>query len=489
MSKIAPVTAAVRKPTVAIIGAGMSGICMGVKLQRAGIDDFTIFEKGEDLGGTWRDNSYPGLYCDVPSRFYQFAFAMNPDWSHRFSPGAEIWRYFDRVATENGLRRKIRFRTQVVSARHVGGRWRLRTDSGEEHQADFLISATGVLHHPRHPEIEGLERFAGASFHSARWDHSVPLAGKKVGVIGTGSTGVQIVTALAGVASELTLFQRTAQWILPYPNRRFSRLTRALHRRFPALDRLSFRNTQRYFEWFSRALTNPGFQRRYVTFLCRAHLLLLRDRELRRRLTPSYKPMCKRLILSAGFYRAVQKPGVSVVDERIDRIEPEGVRTADGRLHELDVLVFATGFDTHAYVRPMELVGPEGRTLDEAWADGPRSWRTVAMPGFPNFFMLIGPQSPVGNYPLTFIAETQADFAIGWMRRWMAGELEQVAPKAEAAEEFERDRREAFPGTVWVTGCDSWYLGADGVPEIWPWTPDTHRVMLGDQREEEFELV
>jgi cation diffusion facilitator CzcD-associated flavoprotein CzcO len=474
---------------VAIIGAGMSGICMGVKLQRAGIGDFTIFEKERDLGGTWRDNTYPGLVCDVPSRFYQFSFDLNPGWTHRFSPGPEIWRYFDRVADRHDLRRRIRFNTEVLEATHDGAAWHLRTSDGAEHEVDFLISATGVLHHPRRPLIEGLDSFGGAIFHSARWDHQVPLDGRRVGVLGTGSTGVQIVTALAGRAKPLVLFQRTAQWILPYPNRRYTRLTRALHRRFPALDRLSLRLTQRYFEWFSRALTEPGVRRRVVGAACRLNLRTVRDPRLRRRLTPDYQPMCKRLVVSSGFYKAVQRDDVEVVDTAIERVEPGGVRTRDGVLHQLDVLVLATGFDAHAYLRPLALTGPDGRTLDEAWAAGPRSYRTVALPGFPNFFMLIGPQSPVGNYPLTAIAETQADYAISWIRRWAAGEIERVSPRADAAARFEVERREAMPGTVWVTGCQSWYLGADGVPEIWPWVPDRHREMLAEPREDEFELV
>jgi cation diffusion facilitator CzcD-associated flavoprotein CzcO len=474
---------------VAVIGAGMSGLCMGVKLQQAGIEEFTIFEKTPDLGGTWRDNTYPGLVCDVPSRFYQFTFDLNPDWTHRFSPGPEIWRYFARVADRHRLRERIRFETEVVSARHDGSAWQLKTDAGEEQEVDFLISACGVLHHPRHPELEGLDSFAGASFHSARWDHDVQLQGRRVGVIGTGSTGVQIVTALAGIARPLVMFQRTAQWILPYPNSRYSRLTRALHRRFPAIDHLSLRLTQRFFEWFSRALTEPGLRRRVVGAACRAHLRSVRDPELRRKLTPTYQPMCKRLVVSSGFYGAVARDDVEVVETAIERVEPAGVRTRDGALHELDVLVLATGFDSHAYLRPLELTGPDGQTLEEAWAQGPRSYRTVALPGFPNFFMLIGPQSPVGNYPLTAIAETQADYAISWMRRWREGRIERAVPRADAAARFEAERRDAMPGTVWVTGCQSWYLGPDGVPEIWPWVPDRHREMLAEPIEEEFELV
>jgi cation diffusion facilitator CzcD-associated flavoprotein CzcO len=199
--------------------------------------------------------------------------------------------------------------------------------------------------------------------------------------------------------------------------------------------------------------------------------------------------MCKRLVVSSGFYGAVARDDVEVVETAIERVEPAGVRTRDGALHELDVLVLATGFDSHAYLRPLELTGPDGQTLEEAWAQGPRSYRTVALPGFPNFFMLIGPQSPVGNYPLTAIAETQADYAISWMRRWREGRIERAVPRADAAARFEAERRDAMPGTVWVTGCQSWYLGPDGVPEIWPWVPDRHREMLAEPIEEEFELV
>src|SRR5919109_826269 len=321
-----------RTPSVAIVGAGMSGLCMGIKLKQAGIDSFEIYEKAEAVGGTWRDNTYPGLSCDVPSRFYQYSFELNPDWSHAFSPGPEIWRYFERVADKYGLRSHIRFGKEVVSGHFEDGRCRIRTSDGEKAMADFLVSACGVLHHPRVPAIPGLERFSGAAFHSARWDHDVELRGRRIAVVGTGSTGVQIVTDLSEVAGRLLHFQRTPQWILPAPNRRYTRLERALHRR----------------------------------------------------LTPDYRPMCKRLVVSSGFYRAMQRPTVELVREGIDRIEPGGIVTADGRLHEVDVIVFATGFDTHAYVRPMELLGQGGITLDEAWRDGPRAHRTVAIAGFPN---------------------------------------------------------------------------------------------------------
>ncbi|MGI5168527.1 flavin-containing monooxygenase [Spirillospora sp. CA-253888] len=465
-------------PRVIIVGAGMSGLCMAVKLRRAGLRDFTVYEKAAAAGGTWRDNTYPGLTCDVPSRFYQYSFAPNPGWSHRYSPGGEIRDYLDRIADRYGVRRHIVFGTEVVAAEHTGERWRVTTTAGTD-EADVLVAATGVLHHPRVPDVPGLGSFAGPAFHSARWDHDVPLAGRRVAVVGTGSTGVQITTALAGTAGRLLLFQRTAQWVFPAGNRRYGPLVRRLHRRFPVLDRLAYRWQEFLISAvLAQALVRPGWQRRLIAALCRRNLASVADPELRRRLTPPDQPMCKRLIASAGFYRAVQRPDVEVVADAIDHVEPRGIVTADGRLHEIDVLVLATGFDAHAYVRPMKLTAPDGRTLDELWRDGPHAYRTVALPGFPDFFMLMGPHSPIGNYSLIAIAEAQADYILGWVRRRRAGLPPGTAPTHEATDRYNAALRRALPRTVWTTGCASWYLGRDGLPELWPWTPRAHARML-----------
>ncbi len=475
-----------RTPVVAIIGAGMSGLCMAAKLKHAGIHTFTIYEKADKLGGTWRDNTYPGLACDVPSRFYQFTFAPNPDWTHLFSPGEEIWNYFDDVADRLGLRDHIRFNTRVVGARFADSQWHITTDDGTETVADFLVSASGILHHPRYPNIDGLDAFEGAVFHSARWDHDVPLEGKRVAVIGTGSTGAQIVCGLSGVTSRTLLFQRTAQWIAPLPNPAYSRLTRSAHRKVPALEQFTYRTARIVFEFAAGALTQPGLRRRLVDKLCRANLRTVRDPELRRKLTPDYEPMCKRLVISSRFYRVIQRPDVDLVTEGIDHIEERGIVTRDGALHEVDVIALATGFDAHAYMRPLNLVGEAGLTIDEAWADGPSAYQTVAVPGFPNFFMIMGPHSPVGNYALTAIAENQVKHIMGWIDSWRAGELANVQPTAEATARFNQSMRAAMPGTVWVTGCQSWYLGKDGLPEVWPWTPDRHRTMLATVEMDDF---
>lgn len=477
-----------RRPRIAVIGAGMSGICMAATLLRNGFDDFTIYEKAEHGGGTWRDNTYPGLTCDVPSRFYQFTFAPNPAWSRFFSPGAEIHDYFERVARDYGLPARTRYRTEVVAAEFLDGRWLLTTADGRTATFDFVVTATGLLHHPRLPHIAGMETFAGASFHSARWEHGVELSDKRVGVIGTGSTGVQIVSALAGNTRRVDMFQRTPQWVLPIPNFRYSRLSTALYRGIPALNTLSYRAVRGVFEWFAIALIEPGARREFIETLCRTSLLRLRDSTQRARLTPDDDPMCKRLIISSQFYPAVARGDVHIIDTAIDHIEPPGVVTTDGELHELDVLVYATGFDAHAFMRPMKLTGRDGRTLDAAWSDTPKGFQTVAIPGFPNLFTLIGPHSPVGNYALTAIAETQADHILHWIRAWSANEFDTIEPKPEATERFNAAVHAALPGTVWASGCDSWYLAPDGTPELWPWTPDHHRRMLRNPNRSDYLL-
>jgi cation diffusion facilitator CzcD-associated flavoprotein CzcO len=477
-------------PRVAIVGAGMSGLCVAHRLRREGVGDIVLYEKAAEVGGTWRENTYPGLSCDVPSRLYSYSFAPNPDWSRHFAPGGEIQDYLRGLAGAWGLRPLIRFGSEVTEATWDGTRWQLRTRDGRRDSADVLVSATGVLHHPRVPDIPGLETFAGAAFHSARWDHDVALDGRRIAVIGTGSTGVQIVCALAGRAERLLVFQRTPQWILPVRNARYARPTRALYRRVPALARLSHRAYQAVYELIlGNAVVRPGWQRTLVDTLCRLNLRLgVRDPELRRRLTPGYQPMCKRLVMSADFYPAMQKPAVGLVTDAIERVEPRGIVTADGHLHELDVIVLATGFDAHAYLRPMQVTGEGGVTLEQAWSEGPRAYRTVALPGFPNLFTMMGPHSPIGNHSLVAIAETQAAYIAHWVRELRSGRVAAAAPTAEATATFNADMRAAMPRTVWASGCRSWYLGQDGVPELWPWRPSDHRALLREPEYEHFEL-
>jgi cation diffusion facilitator CzcD-associated flavoprotein CzcO len=478
-------------PDVLIIGAGMSGLCMGAKLKAAGIESFAILEKASDLGGTWRENTYPGLSCDVPSRFYSYSFLPNPDWSTSFAGGPEIQRYFKAAADELEVGPHIELETEVAEARWDGGRWEVRTTDGAVRHADVVVTATGVLHHPRYPDIPGMDTFAGAMFHSARWDHSVPLQGRRIAVIGTGSTGVQIVSALAGEAEQLYVVQRSAQWVVPIPNRRYSRTTRALMRRVPALNRAAYHGYRIVLaEVFSRALTKPGFTRRLLAGACRRSLRRgIRDPELRRRMTPDHEPMCRRLIMSPGYYPAMRRDDVELVTERIERFEAEGIRLRDGRLLAVDVIVLATGFDAHAYVRPITVVGEDGLTLEQAWDGGPRAYRTVALPGFPNLFMLMGPHSPIGNFSLIAVAEVQADYVMGWIERMRRGVVHHAAPSASATDAYNAEMRTAMPNTIWTSGCTSWYIGEDGLPELWPWSPGRHRAMLRELHANEWHVA
>lgn len=459
-----------------IIGAGMSGLLMGIRLREDG-RPFRILEKADSVGGTWRENTYPGLTCDVPSFFYSYSFEPNPDWSHRFSPGPEIREYLERVARKYRLHEHIRFGCSVSGARFEEGRWRITTADGEEILADVLVDATGPLHIKNQPDIPGLSDFTGACFHSAAWDHDVPLAGRRIGVIGNGSSGVQMMDPLSQVASHLTLFQRTPQWIFPLGNKRYSESERRWTRRLPLLGSLTRAFYKRIFDLASVGVTEDGFWRRRMQQGCRDYLASVKDPELRARLTPDYEPGCKRLILSSRFYPTLQREHVSLVTEAIDHVEPAGVVTRDGRLHPLDVLVLATGFRPHEWGIP-DVVGAEGLSLKQAWASGPRTYRSIALPGFPNYFLLVGPNSPIGNISVIDVSETQTRYIRDCIRRMEREGGRPLAPRAEAAREFQASLREAMRGTVWVTGCQSWYLDPDGVPTLWPWSAHAfHRLL------------
>ena len=473
---------------VAIVGAGMSGLLMGIRLKKAGIDRFRIFEKATSIGGTWRENRYPGLSCDVPSFFYSYSFEPKLDWTHRFSPGPEIREYCENVADKYDVRRYISFENPVESARYEQGGWSVETGQGDRVRAGVLIAATGPLHHKNYPPIPGLDGFAGAAFHSADWNHDAELAGKRVGVIGNGSTGVQMMTPLSEVASRLTMFQRTPQWIYPVGNVRYTDQQRARKQRLPILAWLTRQFYKQMFELGASAVVKPGRLRRNLGVGCRSHLETIADPELRRKLTPTYEPGCKRLILSRDFYKTMQKENVELVTDGIDRIEAKGVVTVDGSLHELDVLVLATGFRAHQWGVDL-VVGADGLNLKEAWAQGTRTYRSIAIPGFPNFFMMSGPNSPIGNISVIDISETQATYIIRCLRELSREKGKALVPKRAATEAFHERLLEAMKDTVWVTGCNSWYLDEDGVPTLWPWTARRFHTELRAPRFADYDLV
>ncbi len=481
-----------RQPAIAIIGAGMSGIAAVVKLRQAGYTNLTVYEKTDRVGGTWRENTYPGLSCDVPSRWYSFSFALNPDWTHRFSYGPEIQAYMEKVADDFGVTDIVRFETPVTRLEYEGPTWRLTTGSGEEHVYDVVISATGILHHPMLPDIEGLDSFSGARFHSARWDHSVELSGKRVGVIGTGSTAAQIVGAITDDVAEMHVFQRTPQWMAPLPQKKYSKLLKRVMRLFPFLQRLGYR----YYFWsmlrtFGAATVGDKRMQAVLSRACQKNLdQNVADPELRAKLTPDYQAACKRLVFCSDFYPAISQDHAHLVTEPIARVTPAGVETTDGKVHELDVLVLATGFDPSAFILPTRVTGEDGRDLESFWDGAPRAHRAVALPGFPNFWMLEGPTGPVGNLSLITVTEHQLDYVISMLDRMKAEGLAAVAAREEAFAAYNQSMREAIPNTVWVTGgCTSWYIDKTGLPNLYPWAPRTYLESMKAPDFSEFRLM
>lgn len=453
---------------VAVVGAGVSGIGMAIKLAEAGLP-YTLFEKASAPGGTWRDNRYPGLTCDVPALVYTYSFDRQAHWPRLLANGREIQRYHQEVFDRRGLAAQTRFDSEVVDARWIGDHWKLTTASGEAFDFEVVVFACGFLHHPRVPAIAGLDDFAGACFHSARWDDAVSVEGRRVGVVGTGSSGVQIATALAGTAAHLSVFQRTAQWVFPIPNFRMPRWVGAALQRRPE-------QLQRIIEWLERfgdrfigtASIRSGLQRRIFGWICRRHLATVRDPVLRRRLTPVDEPLCKRPVVSTRFYRAMQRDDVELVGSEIERVVPEGVVTRDGRTHALDVLVLATGFDAHAFMRPTRVLGEDGCSIDQVWKEGPWAYNTMTIPGFPNLFLMLGPHSPLLSVSIHSSVERQADYILRALGRLAEPDAVAVVPTEDASERWLSEIREGMAGTVWSSGCRSWYLGRGNVPVLWP---------------------
>ena len=457
-----------------IIGAGMAGILAAIKLRQAGKHNICVYEKADRIGGTWRENTYPGLTCDVPSHSYTYSFEPNPEWSSYLPPGAEVQRYFEQIVSKYRLDEVIQYNEEVSRAEFVDGRWQLTTATGRNDCADFIIAATGVLHHPRTPYINGMENFSGELFHSAQWDHSVPLTGKRIAVVGTGSTGVQIVGALADRGSALCHYQRTPQWIMPVVNAPYTEDDKARFRRDPAALKAVQNDPEldANIERFSQAITEPDSEAMHIIEqIVRDNLeQSISDPTLREKLRPNYRAACKRLIYSENFYRAVQKPNVDVLIEDVTNIEKSGIRSADGQLREFDIIVLATGFQADRFMRPMEIIGVNNATLEQTWAERPSAYMAVSIPDFPNLFMLNGPYGPVGNFSLIEIAEQQWHYIEQLMAVVETGQCRQLSASHLALQEFDEARIAAAKKSIFGSGCQSWYLDAKGIPATWPWS-------------------
>lgn len=462
-----------RNPSVVIIGAGMTGILMTIKLRQAGITDIVVLEKKESVGGTWRENTYPGAACDVPAHMYTYSFEPNPNWSRFFARGPEIKQYFEHVVDKYDVARDIRFNEAVTDAQYTDGKWTVKTSKGQTYIADFMVCATGILHHPQFPNIAGLDDFKGAKFHTAQWDHSVEIsANTRVGIIGTGSTAAQAIPELINTGATVSVFQRTPQWLMHLPDFTFSHTMRKLMTRYPIITKIH-RNTGKLFleHFFTKAVTGQFIQKHLLSFLCKANLRLsIKDKVLREKLRPNYQVGCKRVIINSTFYKGIQKPNAHLITEGIERITETGIITKDGKHHELDVLVLSTGFNAFNFMRPMNLIGRNNVHIDKAWAHKIKAYRSMLLSDYPNFFLMLGPNTPIGNFSVIAMSEVQTDYVIKLIDKWRAHEFDEFEAKPQAIDDFTAYVKEGLKGTSWVGGCQSWYLDADGDPILWPYT-------------------
>jgi cation diffusion facilitator CzcD-associated flavoprotein CzcO len=463
--------------SVAVVGGGFGGIAAATMLRRAGYEDVTVFEKEERIGGVWQKNTYPGAACDIPSHLYEFSFAPN-SWSRRYAQQAEIHAYIEGVARRFGVMEKVRTGTEVESASwdEEAGRWRLETSAGP-HEADFLVAACGQLSVPKVPPLPGLESFAGPAFHTAEWRHDVDLTGKRVAVVGTGCSAIQVVPAIQPQVGRLDVYQRSPGWTFPKGDYEYPPLLRALFKRFPLLHRLDRASIQAFQEFAAAAMTRRRWLLPVLRAIGRRQIRrAIDDPELLRRLTPSDEIGCKRIMLTDEWYPALAQPNVELIDAGVEAITESGIRDAAGVERPADVIVLATGFASHDFVAPMEIAGREGRTLAEQWGAVPRAYLGVTVPGFPNMFLLYGPNTNGGSGSVVNTIECAVGHVLAALRemdRTGAGRIE-VRPEAAAA--FDRELREALAGTVWHSGCTNWYVDEDGNdPSNWPWQWRTYR--------------
>jgi cation diffusion facilitator CzcD-associated flavoprotein CzcO len=455
-----------------VIGAGFAGLCTAIKLDEAGETDFVVVEKGSDVGGTWRDNTYPGAACDVPSHLYSFSFAPNPDWSSSFSPQDEIQDYLRRCATDFGVRPHLRTSTEVRAARwdEDSRRWHVKSNRGT-YDAQFLVSATGALSDPSIPALPGLERFEGTAFHSSRWDHHHDLTGERVAVVGTGASAIQFVPQIQPKVGAVSVFQRTPPWIVPRWDRRFTRAERWMFRHLPASQRLA-----RTGIYWSREAYVFGFAfdprlMKAAEMVARAHLRRqVPDPGLRARLTPDYTIGCKRILISNDYLPALSRPNVDLVTSGIAEVRERSIVTADGVERPVDTLIFGTGFRVTDIPVASRLVGRGGLLLSEHWRDGMHAHRGTTTAGFPNLFLLVGPNTGLGHTSQVVMIESQIAYVVDALRQAGArgAATVEVRPEAEAA--WNAQVQEDMAGTVWTSGnCASWYLDSAGRnTTLWP---------------------
>jgi cation diffusion facilitator CzcD-associated flavoprotein CzcO len=466
-----PADAAPADFRIAIVGSGFSGLGMAIRLKQEGIEDFVVLERADDVGGTWRDNTYPGAACDVPSHLYSFSFAPNPEWTRTFSPQREIWDYLRRCAADFDVLPHIRFRHDVQQAAwdEERQRWLIDTSAGRL-SAQVLVAGPGPLSEPSIPRIPGLERFEGAAFHTAQWDHDVDLRGRRVAVIGTGASTIQVVPEIQPQVEKLHLFQRTAPWIMPHPDRSLTKREKRLYRRFPAAQ-LAMRAA---IYWAREMFVLPFMHKRLAKLpqtMARKHLAQqVRDPELRRKLTPSYTIGCKRILISNDYYPALSQPNVELQTAGIREVRERSIVTADGRETEVDVIVFGTGFRVTDMPAAEYIRGRSGESLAEAWKGSMQAYLGTSIAGFPNLFMLVGPNTGLGHNSMVFMIESQLAYVLDAVRTMGERGIASVDVRPDVQAAYNDELQDGLRETVWATGgCASWYLDDSGRnTTLWP---------------------
>ncbi|MCW2991410.1 MAG: FAD-dependent pyridine nucleotide-disulfide oxidoreductase, partial [Solirubrobacterales bacterium] len=466
---------------LAIVGTGFAGLGMAIRLKARGDHDFVVLERDSDVGGTWRDNTYPGCQCDIPSHLYSFSFAPNPDWSRLFPTQPEIWDYLRGCADRYGVRPHIRFDHAVEQATWDAGHgfWRIATSQGEI-TARVVVSGQGGLSEPQLPNIPGIESFEGAMFHSARWDHDHDLRGERVAVIGTGASSIQFIPKIQPEVGKLTLFQRTPPWIMPHPDRAVKRWEKWLFRHVPITQKLFRAGIYTFFESRVFPFTRKPDLMKAGEKIALRHMrkLIPDDAELRAKLTPGYRMGCKRILMSNTYYGALAQPNADVVTDAIAEIGADFIRTADGTRHEVDTIILGTGF----YVADMPFTewvrGRDGRTMAEVFDGSPQAYLGTTVAGFPNLFLLTGPNTGLGHNSIVYILESQFNYVLDALAQMRSRGIGSLEVKPEAQRRFNEKVQKAMEDTVWTTGgCASWYIDRNGLnTTLWPgWTWDFRR--------------
>jgi cation diffusion facilitator CzcD-associated flavoprotein CzcO len=457
--------------TVAIIGSGFSGIGLAIRLKQDGVDDFVVLERNDGVGGTWWANTYPGCACDVPSHLYSFSFAPNPDWTRTYSRQPEIRDYLRRVVEEHGVTPHIRLGCEVKGARWTEDHWAIETSQGPV-TAKVLVSAAGPLVEPKLPDFPGLERFQGPAFHSARWDHSASLKGKRVAAIGTGASAIQFVPKIAPDVEQLHVFQRTPPWVMPHSARPITRTERRLFRLFPPLQRLVRGGIYTAREALVLGFVKRPRAMRLLERVSRRHMERSLPPELVAKATPNYRLGCKRILPSNDWYPALARDNVELVTDAVTEVRERSIVTADGTEREVDAIVFGTGFHVVDMPVGQMVTGRDGMTLADVWNGSPRAHLGCTVPGFPNFFIMLGPNTGLGHSSMVYMLESQLAFVIGALRELRARNASTVEVRDEVVDKYNAEIQARLNGTVWNTGCQSWYLDAQGRnPTLWPdWT-------------------